>query len=293
MMRSCIAQYVGQGMSPMMALRQCVLRGTQLMQAGLQQPIADTVLAFANGFEPPSVQTVCGAGNPQIADSTWSGYTMDQLAQELTYAKDQRDMAATQGDKAAEAQWAADVQEIWEAMEALEADGGVPIPETTNRQGPAGTCSDVATQVRETLLECSRRGWKDGACSVLASRMSKCPDPRQAYVDPSLGGLACQQSPDPEDVRKAWELECQSRTNGDVCGPIKTPDGAVVHPSDVPDEICAHPQAYVDGDACVVPLPAPKTPGASLDDMLLFVFKNFGGPIVVLGGPKGPACPRC
>lgn len=301
LMRACIVQNLAQGLSPAMASRLCAIRATPWLEAGLSRPISPAVAAFAEGFDPASVQVACGAGNPQISEGFWSGYSTDQLKQELDYAKGQRDQAAAEGDRAAEAQWAQDVQEIWAELEERDAQQSQPVTEVNNlddldagkRQGAGGACHQVSTQARETLLECSRVAWASGPCTVLAARLTGCPDPRLAYVDPAQGGLACQQAVDPEPVRKAWEQECESRTNGDVCGPKKTPDGAVVHPSDDPNDVCANPRAWVDGDTCVVQLPPPEVPRTSLDDLLLFAFKNFGGPVITLGGTKGPACPKC
>lgn len=306
LMRSCLAHHVGQGMSPQQALRHCVTVSTRQLADGLAQPMAESVVRLAKTFVPASVSANCKAGDPALSTDPWAGYSDEELSAEMEYAKSQRNEAAAAGDKAGETAWHEAAMELfyeleWRVHEGQPDGGAEPWfwgdankPQRAQRTSGQSTCALVVDQAVQLLMECSRVGWKSPSCDVLSSRLQGCPDPRLAYVDPELGALACRQPVDPELVRQAWELECQKLTHGDVCGLQKTPDGSTpAYPYESTADLCRSPLARQEGEGCFAELPTPELNVPGVSDIVLFAWPKFGGPPIVLGGPKPLPCKVC
>jgi len=300
----CVAEMLAQRLPPTLAVDACSHAAAQQMEAGIDRPLDASLGREVEAFNPASVGKECAGGDPAVSQD-FSHVSVAQLHFQMALWKNVR--AGGDRDIAAVAdQYINDVAEELKrrnstgeacinpsATTGCPGDATEPPAQSPSHSGgdtthtPAGgsACQIVTAAAREMLAECTRTGWKSGACEILHSKLRGCVDPRLAHTDPD-GGVVCAGAPDPAAVIDAWRKKCAQVTDGGTaCGGLAPPDGAVLTYTGGPAGACDDPRAFVDPEAgaCIAPLEVsnPAQP-MTVRDYVIVAQTRLGGPTFVL-----------
>ncbi len=183
------------------------------------------------------------------------------------------------------------------AGEAAKADPN-RLPPNVAHPGLNNRCAEAMARAAAVLIECNRNGWKSPGCASLLAKMQGCPDPSLIYPNPADGSISCGELALSDDVRRAWDLQCDPRLvlygpEGVPCKPLDV-DGKTVKAR--PEDVCNDPRAHVTEDNCIIFVRMGQGYDETLmripSDIIIWAVQHkLGGPVFVL--PVEGPCQRC
>lgn len=312
-MYACVHELIRQGVSLVVATRECYLRLQTAAELHTEPfgAVLDAHGIRTSGWATgPGIRAMCGGGaNPMLAGPKGIG---DVIVKDGP-GEGQFTVTTKDGSFSLIVGPITIVERVASDGKVIRHDPPTP-PKTdggTKREAGASTCAAVVEEARPLLSECQRTAWKSAQCQSVRAEAKQCPDPSLIYVDPQQG-YACGESVDAEAARRTYETLCRRTVRPvpggpDPCRPGDPLGAGMVYPGPPPDDLCVDPRAQdagrTDGEECLaVYEPGNPVPGMTPQQLLVWAQSRFGGPVFVLpmpgggGGGSGPrpgAPPQC
>jgi hypothetical protein len=164
---------------------------------------------------------------------------------------------------------------------------------------------NACIQIAEFVAKCNSNGWRTPECKRALDRATSCGDPMVTDPIPGLeaseqsGGKCQHPAADPETVKKAWIVHCESlvRTQPgvDPCAPL-TVEGTLHHillrPSQSGEKACGDPRALTEADKCLPSVTLTQFGERDMEAIIAEVQKKAGGPAFIVPQPRPPGDPR-
>jgi hypothetical protein len=188
----------------------------------------------------------------------------------------------------------------------------VPKPSNGNDQQRTQTES-ACQQIAEFVAKCNGNGWKTPECKRVIDRATACGDPMvtdpiPAAAEEKTGQTRCSHpKADPETVKKAWVVHCNSRIRpepgADPCTPLQI-EGTVhtfllqpIVMGENENKACGDPRALIDPAKCIPSVTLTEFGERDMEKIIAEIYNKAGGPVFMvpqprLGDPRPGTGPR-
>jgi hypothetical protein len=318
--RACIMANVGRGLSLKVALALCNFddhgwdRGDPLdtagwpLGSGTRPSGTGSVICASASIDPTQV-----GGSKDAAWAAWFQATVDRDAAEKAAQKASEAVIAAGNDVTGEQLKEAAAL----AIKAVEAQKRVDkaLDEYNKQVASENKFSDprvesACAQVAEFVAKCKASRWRTPECKRALDRATSCGDPMITDPIPGMAAQAAERDSEarrcnlpaanPETVKKAWVVHCESRVRPlpgvDPCGPLHV-EGTLHHFFLQPlgrgeNKACGDPRALTEAGDCIPSITLLEFGERDMEAIIAELQKKAGGPVITVPQPRPPGDPR-